>query len=309
MADKPQPEMERINAELDGQPFRLAVVGYEQLEFLEKNARFMTHETFSQLVENIKRDGGLSSVPFCLLTPKGKYRVLSGNHRLQAAHAAGFDRYLVLYTDKELSRQEQVAVQLSHNALTGKDDPAILRDLWSELDEVALKFYSGLDDKLLNELEDTSLEGLLEPKLDFRTVQFIFLPEEVERLREVFDKARAFMEGDEAFLARFADFDRLMDALAKSEASYNVRNSATGLLLVLDVFERHQEDLTEGWTIEGPNRSWVPLSSIFGTDYVPLDAARVVQRAVEKLLSRESIPKRSAWRALELWAADYLAGA
>lgn len=308
MAGKPQPEVDRLNVELEGQPFKLALVRYDELEFLEKNARFMTHETFGRLVQNIKRDGGLSSVPFCMVTEAGKYRVLSGNHRLEAAHEAGCDEFLVLYTDRLLTTQEQIAIQLSHNALVGKDDPIILKDLWNEIDDVNLKFYAGLDDKVLEELDHVSLEGLSEAQLEFRTVQFMFLPDEVDRLHEVFQTARAFMSGDEVFAARFADFDRLMEALAKSEAAYNVHNSATGMMLVLDVFERHQEDLAAGWEVDGPNRSWVPLASVLGTDYVPVDAARVIQRAVEKLVSREGISKKNVWRALELLAAEYLGG-
>ena len=110
-----------INASLEGQPYKAAVVPIEGLELLEKNARFMRSETFRNLVENIKRDGGLSSVPFCLKLGD-RYRVLSGNHRVQAAQEAGVKRLLVLYTDRELSREEQVSIQLSHNAIVGEDD-------------------------------------------------------------------------------------------------------------------------------------------------------------------------------------------
>jgi hypothetical protein len=75
-------ELEAVNQALaaTGQPFKLALVPLDQLRLLDKNARYMPHEMFQNLVENIKRDGGLSSVPFCWFDGS-VYHVLSGNHR------------------------------------------------------------------------------------------------------------------------------------------------------------------------------------------------------------------------------------
>ncbi|USK77851.1 ParB/RepB/Spo0J family partition protein [Peribacillus frigoritolerans] len=81
-------QITELNAKLSG-GFKIAVVPVEKLEFLEKNARFMKNETFQNLVANIKKDGGLSQLPFCYLQENGKYKVLSGNHRSQAAISAG----------------------------------------------------------------------------------------------------------------------------------------------------------------------------------------------------------------------------
>jgi hypothetical protein len=44
----------------------------------------MRHETYAQLVANIRRDGKLTSVPFAFRDGE-KYTVLSGNHRVRAA--------------------------------------------------------------------------------------------------------------------------------------------------------------------------------------------------------------------------------
>lgn len=303
--------IDELNQQIPG-PFKLAVVPVDQLEFLEKNARFMRYETFRNLVDNIKRDGGLSSVPFCWKTPEGKYRILSGNHRVKAAIEAGFDRVLVMYTDRPLSRQEQVAIQLSHNALVGEDDPVLLRELYNEIEDLTLKYYSGLDDKLLKQLEPVDIGPLADVHLDYRAVTFLLLPEERDRLLEAFEKARKLesLAGD-VVVARLADYDRLMDAQDKVMASYNIHNGATALMLILDIFERHQEDLQEGWLDEEgkpAHKGWVPLSSILGTDYVPAEAADVIRRAVEKMVSAGEIEGKNKWQALEYWAADYLAG-
>ena len=43
-----------------------------ELELLKVNARFMRHEVFTQLVDNIRRDGVLTSVPFACLEDDGR---------------------------------------------------------------------------------------------------------------------------------------------------------------------------------------------------------------------------------------------
>jgi|ADurb_Cas_03_Slu_FD_contig_111_237824_length_3313_multi_3_in_0_out_0_4 ParB-like chromosome segregation protein Spo0J len=311
MVDGPtrQEQVDELNGRLKDQPYKLALVPIGDLVLLEKNARYMTQDTFGQLVSNIKRDGGLSSVPLCM-KEGGKYRVLSGNHRVQAAKVAGLTEVLVMYTDRPLNRQEQIAIQLSHNALVGQDDMAILKDLYEELESVDLKQYAGLDDKALKSLESLNLAGLVPERLEFRTVQFLFLPTEADRLRACLKRASEALGADEVVAMRLDDFDRAVSDLAKAQMSYNVQNSALGMMLVLDVFERHQTDLAEGWGVSESNkrRSRVPLASVFGGDTVPVDVARTLKRAVDKMVARKEVEPEEAWRCLEQWATKYLEG-
>jgi hypothetical protein len=311
VAKPAQPDgLERVNAALDGQPYKLALVPMADLELLEKNARYMRHETFKNLVENVRRDGGMASVPFCW-QHDGKYRVLSGNHRVMAAKEAGLQEVLVLYTDRDLTREEQVSIQLSHNAIVGEDDPIILRELWGEIDNVALKFYSGLDDKVLQSLGRVFVDPLSDVRMDFRTLSFVFLPEEVDRLDEAFEQAREAATVRDGYLVRLADFDRLMDAVAKTQAAYNVKNAAVSLMMILDVFQCHLTDLSKGW-LDGDgelkHKRCVPLSSVFGTDEVPAEAAKIIKQAVNSMVARDEVSAKAPWQALEMWAADYLAG-
>lgn len=294
-----------------GIPFKLAVVAPGEVRLLEKNARYMTNDQFRRLVENVKKDGGLSSVPFCIEDDKG-LTCLSGNHRVEAARAAGLSQILVLYTDQAMSQQQRVAVQLSHNALVGQDDPVILRDLYNEITDLALKTYSGIDDKALGTLPKVSIEGLTEARLDFRTLTFLLLPNEAERVKEVFERARVGLAADIVHLGQLADFERLIDVLTKVRQSYDVHNSAVALCLVLDIFERHLEELAEGWWDEENDavrhKGWVPLASVFGGDTIPPEAAKVIRHAVEAMVSREQVSAKARWQAIEMWAADYLAG-
>jgi len=302
--------IERLNDVLaaQGMPFKVAIVDIDDLILLDKNARYMTHETFANLVENIKKDGGLTSTPFCL-KEGSKYKVLSGNHRVKGQRAAGKKKIFILYTDKELSRQEQIAIQLSHNAITGQDDPVILKELWEEIEDVSLKYYSGLDDKVLDELKKVTLEPLSEVRLDFNTITFVMLPEEVERLDKVLQSALETIATRDIYLGRTKDYDRALDALAKTQSAFNIRNSATSLMLILDVFERNQVDLAEGWVgVEGNEKNWVPLASIIGTDKVPVGAAKVIKKAVDRMVRKGDVTKNNLWQILEYLCAEYLSG-
>lgn len=311
MAAEALREVENLNEKLKDQPFKLSVVPVESLEFLDKNARYMTNEMFNNLVNNIQRDQGLSSVLFCRKIGD-KYRVLSGNHRGQAAITAGLTEVLVMYTDKDLTQQEEIAIQLSHNSIAGQDDQVILKQLWEEIKDVNLKFYAGLDDKTLDMLSKISLEPLSEVNLDFRTATFVFLPDELERLEQVFQDALSMISAkNEVYVARLQEFDRMIKNMDKTKGAYSVKNSATALMLILDVFERHPLDIAEGWEDkEDAKRAfWVPLSSVFGTDTVPLGVAKTLQRAVQVMVGKGEVTKNNLWQSLEYMAAEYLGGA
>ena len=103
---------------------RINRVALGDLKLLAKNARYMAEPEFNRLVENLRRDGVLTSLP---LVYRGE--VLSGNHRVQAALKAGILTADVIEIETELSEEQQRAIQLSHNALTGKDDPNLLREI------------------------------------------------------------------------------------------------------------------------------------------------------------------------------------
>ncbi|UXX94162.1 ParB N-terminal domain-containing protein [Streptomyces sp. AD2-2] len=130
------------------------------LTLLDINARFLPHEQFRQLVENIERDGCLTSTPLVWNDAEsGRLVVLSGNHRTLAAIEAGLSSIWWMQIDEPLPRQRQIALQLSHNAIAGQDDPAILKELYDELESVEWRQYTGLDDKTLDLLEKVDVSS------------------------------------------------------------------------------------------------------------------------------------------------------
>lgn len=292
--------------------FTVAVVPVRDLELLEKNARYMTSETFRRLVDNVKADGQLSQFPFCVKVGD-RYRVLSGNHRAKAAIQAGLEEIPVIFSDAPMSREQQVAVQLSHNAIAGEDDPRILKELWEELQDVSAKLYAGLDDKTLGLLAAVTVPPLAEVRLDFRSVTFLFLPEEVDELKAALDAGLQTVQGDDVYLARLSSFDQLLDGLARTQTAYKVSNAATSLLIFLSLYRRYLTALQDGWydpaTDDAKHDGWAPLASVFGKDTIPAAAAVVVRRALQSMVDRGDLDPDKLWMAIEYWAADSRAGA
>jgi hypothetical protein len=207
----------------------------------------MRVEQYKRLVENIRRDGCLTSVPFAIRhagstgSPQDdRYTILSGNHRVKAAKDAGLSEVLVLYSDRELSHAQQVAIQLAHNSIAGQDDLAILRELYDEINDVALKEYSGLDDVVLGKMNPPDLDPLSEKGLEYRIVSIAFLPDEVDRAEKLFAKVLEQAIGDRTWINRYADYDRFLDALTAAKAAAGVKNTATAFGLLLDMAETYQ---------------------------------------------------------------------
>lgn len=229
--------LDLLNANLaDVTPYKLDLVDPTTVLPLDKNARYMTKRQFDRLTDNIKQDSNLSSLPFCWRRPDGKYICLSGNHRLQGAMKAGVKRILILFTDAQLSKSQQIGIQLAHNSITGQDNPAILRDLWSEIDELKFKVYSGLDDNMLETMKAVDIHRLNEQQLRFEELVLLFLPAEIERLQDIL-KRLGTKAKKRQWVSRYDDFDRFFNVLLDYKEAANVVNTATALVLLCDLAE------------------------------------------------------------------------
>lgn len=289
----------------------------KRLKLLKLNARYMRHETFMRLVENIKHDKTLTSVPFCAIldyyqksdqipryddTGEPIYEVLSGNHRIKAAIAAGLQTVEVMVTDEPLTPDQRKAIQLSHNELTGEDDPATLKLIYESIENIDLRLYSGLDDKKLQLLAEVKPGSLNEAHLEFQPLTMIFLPEELESVNELMDTVKAMTKGAKAtWITRWNEYDKYMDALEDASRSSGVKNVATALMVILEIFSRHITDLQDGFLDENlePIKDipgYVPLSAIFGETIVPPKTASMLRKAIAK---KKGDGKKAHYEALE----------
>ena len=223
---------------------RTVRVKLASLSPLENNARYMSPAQFDRLTTNLKRDGVLTSFP---LVYKGV--ILSGNHRVKAALAAGIEEAEVIEVMTELTPSRSVALQLSHNAITGEDDANVLAGLYTQLD-LGDKLYSGLDDSCLN-LEGLNIGSLGVGGLAHQELTITFLPAQAEEFTEYVERIKGKKKA--LYLVSHIDeFNDFFDAIVRVKEELNIVNTGQALLTMarladiqLDVLEQ-EEDEQEG---------------------------------------------------------------
>lgn len=273
---------------------------------LEINARYMKHEEFQRLVNNVKNDGDLTSVPFCCLENDGVYLVLSGNHRVQAAIQADLKTISVMVTDDKLTHSQKIALQLSHNSIAGQDDLATLKQLYESIDEFDYKMYSGLDDKTLELLDKVGTEGMSVFGLDFQLLNIVFLPNETKDVARIIKQVKIECGKNRTLLARFSEYDKWLETLDDISSASKIKNAATAILAMLLIVENHMDEIKDLWYDNVDDKQWVPISSITGRGKVKIQDGRTIDKAIERLISKGEVKKADKEKGLSLLAQKYL---
>jgi ParB-like chromosome segregation protein Spo0J len=264
------------------------------------NARSMPKAMFERLSRTIARDKRLERLPLCAKTDRG-LEIISGHHRVRAATAAGLQEMFILLDTTGLSRSQIAAKKLAHNAIEGQDNEQLLAEIYRQIEDAESKLEAFIDQKLDIELPKVKIEGL-DVEIDFKTVLLIFLP----RVKERLDRALEYIRSsgarlDGVYIAADSDYAPLEKAVRKINEEYDVR-------VVADIIGKMADLALEasGVSVEGPER--VHLKDLFGSTWVPKEAAAVIKDAVAKMQAEGSIGKSNRWQVLEMWAANYLAG-
>jgi hypothetical protein len=225
---------EKVAASLAGLETRIVRRKLSELKLLpsEQNARYMTPQEFEQLVDNLRADGRLTSVPLVY-----RDQVLSGNHRTGAAVKAGIEDADVMEILTEIDEERQLAIQLAHNAINGKDDPNVLAKLYAKVQTLGLRKYTGVTDDMLQVSEEKMASlGITRPRYEELTI--VFLPEEkdvfLELLQRLDDKARQRIKGD-VVVARDENFDRLFAAIVRVKREKKVINNAVAIRVLAEL--------------------------------------------------------------------------
>jgi len=225
---------------LFGESATLRIVDPGTLLLRRENARFFKKEVFRQLVENIRADARLSSVPLCMDKPDG-CEVLSGTHRVKGSVQAGIPWILVMVIVEPLEAGRQLAIQLSHNALVGQDDPGILAALWAKIDDVRDRLYAGLSSDVMQDLEKIKLVQFTTPGIATRVLTFAFVAEEAELVDRIVAELSAYKASDAVYVAALERFDPFFAALQAVKKRDNVKNASLAMLHMVRLAQRGME--------------------------------------------------------------------
>lgn len=224
--------------------FSIKQVDISDIAFTEKNANFMDQVTFNQLVSNLKRDGELSSVPFTIYHSegdlKGKYEVISGNHRVKAAEMAGIRTINVMWVDAcNITNDEKRAIQLSHNSIHGQDDKSILKELLDEISSTEYKEYSHIDESVFEDILNVDF-SIVQPKNEVVKMSFTFFSEQHAGFEELMEELSMMPEDElsNTYLLPKESLEPFNKAVAEVQKKYKIKAYGLAVLKLVEIAQK-----------------------------------------------------------------------
>jgi hypothetical protein len=218
---------------------RLKLVDPNNLKGQRVNARYMKAETMQQLVENVKKDKRLESVP--LIYEDGEQdRIISGHHRVEAAKSAKIP-YILCMVAKPEDRDEVVSKQLSHNALVGQDDQQVLTELFNSIQSIEKRIATGLQDAIAK-ISYTSLNYRLG---NWKELVLLLLPEDIGLFDEAMDEIMKQMQCSadaEIRLGSMEAFDKFAKAMMKVKRAENIKSNGTALMRLVELAQERMSE-------------------------------------------------------------------
>lgn len=200
--------------------WRYSRIDVSLIEEAKANANNMSKEVFDRLVENIRR-GGLSSAPaLWRRNEDGKYVIISGHHRIKACKKLSMTEIGCLWVEEDqMSDDEKIATQLSHNSLHGEDNKGILKRMFSEITSVDFKQFAHID---IDEIDGAkTFSSTIIPVSEHYNVSFVLYKKDYEALKELFGIVREDMSNSE--LVVLADQESTEDLLFETIKSIRER--------------------------------------------------------------------------------------
>jgi len=225
---------ERVIA-LEGWDLEIWKVHVDDLKEQDKNARVMTKSVFERIKANIRSDRRLQSLPLCVWGEKGSLEIVSGHHRVRGARMSGLELIYVLVDARNPTRSQVLSMQLAHNALEGKDDPGLLRQIYEEIEDLELRLATGIDPKDLDILEPDAKFEIDSVHLDFdsKTMEFLFLPTQFEKVMETLDLVGREFVG----VCRRDQYDELVKRMQQVSENEDIRNISAIMDKMCEIIE------------------------------------------------------------------------
>nr|WP_269745463.1 ParB N-terminal domain-containing protein [Leptospira santarosai] len=235
------PNKEEVNRKLSEinfyiAPYKLAWVDpVKDCELLTVNARYMTPDQMNRLVENVKKDGFLSQLPFGVKIEE-KFKVISGNHRVTAAIKAKLEAILILYVE-DIDTERELAIQLSHNSIAGQDDLGILKSLYLQIKELDWKAYSGIDEQALLNYQIPELVPISESDIKLNEVRLFYGDLDLKQIDQTLELLEKKLIDEKRDRVVLGDFERFVEVMTEIKRRLNVKNHSVAFLKMIEICE------------------------------------------------------------------------
>lgn len=311
--------LEALNRMVFGEESRIQLewVKWDDVREQDVNANSMPATMFNALVANVRKAGGLESVP--LIANRAGSDVLelvSGHHRVRADRQAGHAGGLALRY-RDLTASEIRAKQLAHNSIAGASDPQLVLEIYSQITDLEAQMESYINPADLGKMPaPVHFEQIdIDPEAELRTATLVFLPTQEADFKAALD-AIGLGRPDVVYLASRQYFDDFLEALHRTRRELEVYSVPAAVAVMAELVLQqldgiNREKLLEDVQARQENRKrqkgWIPFTTLLGSDRVPPDAAKKINQAVEKLAGAEKLKHDDRWKALLKWAEEYIA--
>ena len=217
-------------------------IDVSQIENAKENANKMSDHEFSQLVDNI-RVGGLSSSPAVWHRKEDdKYIIISGHHRVKACIKLAYTKIPCLYVEEnEISDDEKIATQISHNSLHGDDNKGILKRMFEEIKSVDFKQFAHIN---IDEISSVPLfQGSIVPEIEHYNVSFVLYKNDLNLLQDLIGDIKADMKTSELVVVANQDDteDMLLGLIKEISKKYKVKSSNISFSKILELAKKQLE--------------------------------------------------------------------
>ena len=225
--------------------WKYAEVDIDLIDEAEMNANEMSGEDFATLVDNIGKSG-LSSVPCCYKKPDGRYVMISGHHRLRACKKLHYKTMGILWCDEsELSKDEIIAIQLSHNSLHGEDNQSILKKLFEQIQSVDFKKFAHIN---IDEVTPISTDGISIYALKENFVFTIILyPNSFGNLDELYGDIREQAKKSDALVLASQEENEMLLLKLQQEIGnqFNIKSPSITFAKLLELAKERLDEIKE----------------------------------------------------------------
>lgn len=223
--------------------WKVEKVSIEEIVPAELNANEMSEKDFQQLCNNIGVSG-LSSVPTCYRREAdGRYVLISGHHRVKAAEKDGYTQIYIMYAEeKDLTKDEIIAIQLSHNSLHGEDNKGILKRLFEQIQTVQFKQFAHINMDEIGSIDITSVN--IVPMRETYNVALVLYKADINLLEELTGCVKEAMDSSEyVILADQENTENEYLSLMKEIGQkFNIKSSNIAFAKILELAKKQIEN-------------------------------------------------------------------
>lgn len=222
-------EQQKINVVSDYVLFR-------NIEESPINAQEMNEQDFKRLVQNIKRDGILTTSPLLMRqNGKNKFMCVSGHHRIRAGIKAKLDGANCLIMN-EVDESTRIRIQLAHNDISGKPNKDLL--------EVLVEKLNDLD---INLIDNSEIEGIIKEAKEvdinaptFRYINICLIEKSRERFIEMLENIKE--NEDINYLIDNENYDKIKDLLTIAFKK-GFRSAGQSIGVFMDIVENNKDQI------------------------------------------------------------------